>query len=141
MLRLLQVSNVIDMHFMLQREVALRLAASPGEKAWGRLSVMVQYHCGVEPLFSVAATAFKPVPKVESMFVRLRPATGQTKAASYEIFTDVVRTAFSQRRKTLFNSLKTFEINWSELTVDGSMRADHAAVGDYVNVANQLSAS
>lgn len=138
MLHLIEGSNIVDMHFMLQKEVALRLAASPGEKAWGRLSVMVQYHCKVEPLFTVAASAFKPMPKVESMFVRVQPTTTQAKSASYENFKDVVRTAFSQRRKTLANSLKRFEISWSELELDATMRADHASVDDYVAIANSL---
>ncbi|MCE2407101.1 MAG: ribosomal RNA small subunit methyltransferase A, partial [Pseudomonadales bacterium] len=69
LIRLFKEPRIVDMHFMLQREVALRLAASPGEKAWGRLSVMAQYRCLIEPLFDVPAHSFRPVPKVESMFV------------------------------------------------------------------------
>ena len=64
---------VIDMHFMLQQEVVKRMAAQPGTKAWGKLSVMCQYHCEVMPLFVVPPEAFFPAPRVQSMFVKLVP--------------------------------------------------------------------
>ena len=70
---LTQAGSIQDMHFMLQKEVAERLAAAPGQAAYGRLSVMVQYRCQVEFLFTIGPGAFSPPPQVESAFVRLLP--------------------------------------------------------------------
>jgi 16S rRNA (adenine1518-N6/adenine1519-N6)-dimethyltransferase len=97
---------VRDMHFMLQKEVVDRMAAGPGSKVYGRLSVMLQAHCQVEPLFKVPPGAFRPPPKVDSAVVRLvpRPAPG-IEAVDAARFDAVVRAGFAQRRKTLRNAL------------------------------------
>lgn len=98
---------IIDMHFMLQQEVVKRMAASPGGKAWGRLSVMCQYHCDVTPLFNVPPEAFSPAPKVQSQFVKLVPhREPPVKIDNMADFERLVSQAFSMKRKTLRNSLK-----------------------------------
>ena len=98
---------IFDMHFMLQREVVERMAATPGSKAWGRLSIMCQYHCQVMPLFTVAPEAFSPAPRVHSNFVRLVPhASPPVDIKSMEAFQRLVRQAFAMRRKTLRNCLR-----------------------------------
>lgn len=104
----LQWSHLIhDMHFMLQKEVVNRMAATPGGKAWGRLSIMCQYHCKVQPLFTVPPDAFTPAPKVQSSMVRLIPhETPPVTIENMPVFEHLVRTAFNMRRKTLRNSLK-----------------------------------
>ena len=135
---LLEEPRIVDMHFMLQKEVALRLAAAPGEKAWGRLSVMAQYRCQIQPLFTVPAGSFRPVPKVESMFVRFTPVAPKQAANDFQTYTNVVKAAFSQRRKTLANSLSSYRISWEKLGLDARMRADHASVNDYVSIANHV---
>lgn len=99
---------IADMHFMLQKEVVDRMAAAPGNKVYGRLSVMLQLACKVEPLLRVAPGAFRPPPKVDSAVVRLTPLpTAQRPdpglGAALET---VVRAAFGQRRKTLANALR-----------------------------------
>jgi len=102
-----QASIITDMHFMLQREVVERLAASPGTKDWGRLGIMAQLRCEVTHLFDVPPEAFYPPPKVQSAIVRLVPhpispfSTHDVGAVS-----KVVQLAFSQRRKTLRNNFK-----------------------------------
>jgi 16S rRNA (adenine1518-N6/adenine1519-N6)-dimethyltransferase len=102
-----QADHIYDMHFMLQKEVVERMAASSGEAAYGRLSVMLQYRCRVEPLFTILASAFTPPPKVESAFVRLIPFAQPPVAVTDERrFAELVRQAFSQRRKTLRNTLR-----------------------------------
>lgn len=100
-------AQVRDMHFMLQQEVVERMAAPPGGKARGKLSVMVQYHCQVQPLFTVSPEAFSPVPKVHSALVRLVPHQ-QPPVAVDDLadFGKLVSQAFSMRRKTLRNSLR-----------------------------------
>jgi 16S rRNA (adenine1518-N6/adenine1519-N6)-dimethyltransferase len=98
---------VIDMHFMLQQEVVKRMAADPGGKAWGRLSVMCQYYCEITPLFDVPPEAFTPAPKVQSMFVKLVPHTQPPVAIKdMAVFQQLVTQAFSMRRKTLRNCLR-----------------------------------
>jgi 16S rRNA (adenine1518-N6/adenine1519-N6)-dimethyltransferase len=100
------VDAIRDMHFMLQREVVERMAAGPGSKVYGRLSVMLQLVCHVEPLLRVPAGAFRPPPKVESAVVRLTPRPASERpGVDAGLLADVVRAAFGQRRKTLSNAL------------------------------------
>ena len=102
-----QVEAVEDMHFMLQKEVVERMTASPGGGDYGRLSVMIQYHCRAEKLFIVPPGAFFPPPKVESAIVRLVPhAAPPVEVGDEAVFAKLVRQAFAQRRKTLRNNLK-----------------------------------
>lgn len=101
-----QAGCIRDMHFLLQKEVVERMAAAPGGKDYGRLSVMLQMLCEVEPLFTVGPGAFHPPPKVDSAFVRLTPLPTPRYAIDPERFAERVRLAFAQRRKTLRNNLK-----------------------------------
>lgn len=98
---LLGHSGVVqDMHFMLQKEVVQRMAAVPGDNNYGRLGIMTQYFCRVQPLFEVGPGAFRPAPKVDSAIVRLVPhKTLPHPAKDYKLLQAVVRTAFSARRK------------------------------------------
>ena len=97
---------IIDMHFMLQKEVVDRMAAGPGSKVYGRLSVMLQAWCEVTPLFTVGPGAFRPPPKVDSAVVRLVPKPPARVAVDDRArFAAIVRAAFGQRRKTLRNAL------------------------------------
>lgn len=106
---LLQESQRIqDMHFMLQKEVALRLAALPHTKAYGRLSVMTQAMCKVTYLFDVPPTAFNPPPKVDSAIVRLVPLAENISLDFFKMLEWVVARSFAMRRKTLLNNLKTW---------------------------------
>ena len=132
-----------DMHFMLQKEVVERMAAGPGGKVYGRLSVMLQAYCTVTPLFEVPPGAFRPAPKIDSAVVRLVP----TPADRIEImdratFATVVRAAFGQRRKTLRNALKgvaeTAHIEAAGLRAEA--RAEQVEVAGFVRLANLLHA-
>ncbi|MGN6520556.1 MAG: 16S rRNA (adenine(1518)-N(6)/adenine(1519)-N(6))-dimethyltransferase RsmA [Dokdonella sp.] len=101
-----QIDAIRDMHFMLQKEVVDRMAAAPGSKVYGRLSVMLQLACRVEPLIEVPPAAFRPPPKVDSAVVRLRPRpAAERPAADAARIERVVKAAFGQRRKTLSNAL------------------------------------
>ena len=104
---LLDARQVIsDMHFMLQKEVVARMAATPGNRAYGRLTVMLAAHCRCEHLFDVAPGAFRPPPQVDSAVVRVVPhATAPFPVPDPLRFAAVVAAAFGQRRKTLRNSL------------------------------------
>ncbi|WP_455212070.1 16S rRNA (adenine(1518)-N(6)/adenine(1519)-N(6))-dimethyltransferase RsmA, partial [Kaarinaea lacus] len=99
-----QMKCIHDMHFMLQKEVVDRLAAQPNSGDYGKLSVMIQYHCAVQSLFNVPPDAFSPPPKVDSSIVRLTPhVTPPVHIKDLAVFEKLVSTAFAQRRKTLRN--------------------------------------
>jgi 16S rRNA (adenine1518-N6/adenine1519-N6)-dimethyltransferase len=106
---LLDQSDCIeDMFFMLQREVVERICAQPGSKRYGRLSIMVQYRCQAELLFIVPPEAFDPIPKVESAIIYLHPLAERIGGnVDIQALGQVVTKAFSQRRKTIANTLKT----------------------------------
>ena len=139
---LLDHAGVIeDMHFMLQKEVVERLAAEPGGGDWGRLSIMVQYHCRVEHLFNVGPGAFNPPPKVDSAIVRLVPhETLPHPAKDHRLLERVVREAFNQRRKTLRNTLKQLlpADAIEAASVDGSLRPEQLDLAAFVRLADQL---
>lgn len=98
---------ILDMHFMLQREVVDRMAAAPGGRNRGKLSIMCQYHFEISPLFGVGPESFRPPPRVESSFVRLTPRKRPpVRIESMASFERLVSQAFSMRRKTLRNSLR-----------------------------------
>ena len=133
-----------DMHFMLQKEVVDRMAAEPGSKVYGRLSVMLQAVCRVEPLFDVPPAAFRPPPKVDSSVVRLRPkplaAVGIDDPALFE---RVVREAFGQRRKTLRNALQNV-CDAEAIAAAGirpELRAEQVEVAGFINLSNHLGRS
>ena len=107
---LLAHANIIkDMHFMLQKEVVERIAAQPGNRIYGRLSVMIQTYFKVTPLFLVPSMAFDPPPKVESAILRLIPdETFSNRVKDPKAYEDLIRQSFSQRRQTLRNKLKKF---------------------------------
>ncbi len=130
--------RILDMHFMLQREVALRLAACPGTKAWGRLTVLAQYHCEVELLFEVAPESFSPPPKVWSAVVRLVPREAKLPLEDPTALDLVLRHAFSGRRKRLGNALKSLNMPWDEIDVDTAARPDQLSVQDFVTLANAV---
>ena len=134
-------NKVQDMHFMLQKEVVKRMAAQPGESAYGRLGIMVQYYCAVEDLFDVPPTSFDPAPKVDSAIVRLIPYAQLPHVASnVKTLETLVNVAFQQRRKTLRNSLKqllTAE-QLESLPVDLSLRPEEISLPEYVAMSNLL---
>ena len=132
---------VRDMHFMLQKEVVERMAAGPGNKVYGRLTVMLQAYCAVTPLFIVPPGAFRPAPKVDSAVVRLVPKPREAiEVADHRTFANVVRAGFGQRRKTLRNALNgvadTAQIEAAGLRPDA--RAEQVDVAGFVRLANLL---
>jgi 16S rRNA (adenine1518-N6/adenine1519-N6)-dimethyltransferase len=132
------VGAIRDMHFMLQKEVVDRMAAEPGSKVYGRLSVMLQLACRVEPLFEVPPEAFRPPPKVDSAVVRLVPRRPHElhDAVPAHVYA-VVKAAFGQRRKTLSNALKQLMDSDAirRADVDPRARAETLSPADFVRLA------
>ncbi|KRG84264.1 ribosomal RNA small subunit methyltransferase A [Stenotrophomonas daejeonensis] len=134
---------ISDMTFMLQKEVVDRMAAAPGSKVYGRLSVMLQAWCEVTALFVVPPGAFRPPPKVDSAVVRLVPRDPATVGIiDPKHFADVVRAAFGQRRKTLRNALNGVvdEAGFAAAGVRSDARAEQLQVADFIALANATAA-
>ncbi|WP_172592361.1 16S rRNA (adenine(1518)-N(6)/adenine(1519)-N(6))-dimethyltransferase RsmA [Nitrosomonas supralitoralis] len=133
--------HIMDMHFMLQKEVVERMVGVPATSDYGRLSVMLQYRFDMEYVFEVPAESFRPQPKVESAIVRMIPRPASSLMAIDEaLFSRIVLTAFSQRRKTLRNTLQQFLTaeDFSALEIDSGLRAENLSVDKFVAIANFL---
>ncbi|MEJ2622199.1 MAG: 16S rRNA (adenine(1518)-N(6)/adenine(1519)-N(6))-dimethyltransferase RsmA [Candidatus Thiodiazotropha sp.] len=137
-----QSACIQDMHFMLQKEVVDRMAAEPGSKRYGRLSVTLQARAEVTPLFSIGPGAFNPPPKVDSAFVRLIPYDAPIyQIENWDDFGHLVAQAFSQRRKTLRNCLKkTLTSEAIESAgIDPGVRAESLSIENFATLANIFS--
>ncbi|RCX33052.1 16S rRNA (adenine(1518)-N(6)/adenine(1519)-N(6))-dimethyltransferase RsmA [Thioalbus denitrificans] len=136
-----QAHRIRDCLFMLQKEVVDRLAAGPGEDAYGRLGIMVQFHCRVEPLFRVGPGAFTPPPKVDSAVVRLTPhAVPPVAVNDPRRLEQVVAQAFTRRRKTLRNALKGLvePAAIEALGIDTGLRPENLSLEQYARISNTL---
>lgn len=135
------IDTISDMHFMLQKEVVMRLASPHGCKNYGRLSVMMQYLCEVDHVLDVPPEAFYPVPKVYSALVRLKPHPKPVyPEVDLLVLEKLVALAFSMRRKTLANNLKSLVSAdfLRNLHIDPGFRPEQISVGEYVTIANSI---
>ena len=135
-------NDIQDMIFMLQKEVVERMIATPASSEYGRLSVMLQYHLKIEKLFDVNPNAFYPPPKVVSSIVRLIPhSMPPAPVNNHKQFAQVVALAFSQRRKTLRNTLKKI-LSFQDIQaagIDPRARAQTLTLNDFARLANVVS--
>ena len=134
-------NNIYDQHFMLQKEVANRLAASPGGKNYGRLSIMFGTYMDTYNLFDVPAKAFNPAPRVISSVVKIKPKpNNQIIIKNPAILSKIVTQAFSQRRKTLRNSLKGLISDkiMIEMGLSPSQRAEEVPILTWSKLANTI---
>ena len=134
--------NNADLFFMLQKEVAERVSATPSTKMYGRLSSMLQYFFRVELLFDIPAEAFNPKPKVMSSFVKFtRKNSHELNASNDDNYEKVIKLAFQYKRKTLRNNFKGVldDSDFSSLDIDPKMRAETLSVDNFVNIENYLS--
>ncbi len=130
-----------DMTFMLQKEVVDRICADPGSKTYGRLSIMMRYYCASEALFDVPPESFTPIPKVNSAIIRLIPhLTPPVAINDLTQLNKVITQAFSQRRKTLRNALKTLlsEQDMLTLNIDPSRRPETLSLNEFALLSNVL---
>ena len=133
--------HIVDMHFMLQKEVVDRMAAAPGSKTYGRLGIMLGCHFQIDALFDVDGQAFEPPPEVTSAVVRLAPLPAGTYVIDDEQrLSKLVAQAFSQRRKTIRNSLKELvdEAGLEAVGIDPGLRPEAISIAAYVRLANTL---
>lgn len=124
---------------MLQKEVAERIAAAPGSKVYGILSVLLQAWYDIEYLFTVDEHVFNPPPKVKSGVIRLRRNNVSDLGCDERLFKTIVKTSFGQRRKTLRNSLRSFARNPEILTDEiFNKRPEQLSVAEFVRLTNFL---
>ena len=132
--------HIHDMHFMLQKEVVERMCAAPGSEAYGRLSVSLAARAEVSYLFHVGPGAFKPPPQVDSAVARIRPRPPDFTLRDWGAFDRVVAAAFSQRRKTLSNSLRSLLAadQIKSAGIDPGLRAEKLSAAEFAALANLL---
>jgi 16S rRNA (adenine1518-N6/adenine1519-N6)-dimethyltransferase len=138
-----QADVIRDMHFMLQKEVVDRMAAGPGSRTYGRLSVMLQVSCEVIPLFDIGPESFDPPPKVDSSVVRLVPlAEPRVPRDTMAGFAALVMAAFAHRRKTLRNNLKGLldAEQIAALGIDPALRAEVLSIDQFITLAGAIPA-
>jgi len=136
-----QLEAIREMVFMVQREIAARLTAGPGDGNYGRLTVTVGRSCTVKPLFEVGPGAFYPAPKVHSSVVQFSPRTTPLgPVVQPRLFESVVRDAFAQRRKTLRNALKRYQAEavFTKLGIDPQLRAERLSIEQFAALAAAL---
>ncbi|MCV2502937.1 MAG: 16S rRNA (adenine(1518)-N(6)/adenine(1519)-N(6))-dimethyltransferase, partial [Neisseriaceae bacterium] len=125
----------------LQKEVAERLIAQPGSSQFGKLSVLLQYFFDIEILLEIPPTAFEPIPKVDSAFIRMLPNEGyHGKVDDWAQFSKLIKQAFSMKRKTIFNNLKSTldKKTLLELGINPSLRPEDISIEKYVLLSNHL---
>lgn len=140
-------THIDDIVIMVQKEVAERLTATPGSKMYGAITVMVQYFCAVDYVFTVGRQAFTPAPDVDSAILHLTPyAEKPFQAQSDTAIRQVVRAAFSQRRKTLRNALSSLNVHKTliaaaleQADIDGGRRAETLTIEEFVHLADAFS--
>ena len=132
------VDHVVDQHFMLQKEVCQRMAAAPGGKDYGRLSVMLQWRYHIETVLDVPPASFDPPPRVDSAVVRMIPLPDAAQV-SPALLGELVQVAFSQRRKLLRHTLgRWLEARGADLGFDVQRRAEEVPVAEYVALAQAV---
>ena len=140
--RLAQYADHIrDIHVMLQSEVVDRMVARASDSEYSRLSVMLQYRFALEKLIDVRADAFEPVPAVASAVVRLTPLpSSRRRARDDTLFARIVTAAFSQRRKTVRNSLGKFLVaeEFALLAIPATARAQNLCVAQFIAIADHV---
>ncbi len=135
------VAHVADQHFMLQKEVVQRMAAGPGGKDYGRLSVMLQWRYRIEPVLEVAPESFEPPPRVHSAVVRMIPLPPDDTPVDAALLSALVASAFSQRRKLLRHTLgRWLEARGFDGGFDLQRRAEEVPVAQYLALARQVAA-
>ena len=139
--KMCKIDSVIDIHFMLQKEVVDRIVSKPNTKVYGRLSVMTQAYFSPKKLFDISENVFMPKPKVKSSFMRLLPRKSIFKNDKHEeIFYNIVKSSFEGRRKMIRQSLsKYLRIDdYNNINIDPKLRAENLTVNDYLLISKYV---
>ncbi len=140
--KMCKVDNVIDIHFMLQKEVVDRIVSKPNTKVYGRLSVMAQAYFNTKKLFDISENVFVPKPKVKSSFLRLLPRKSIFIDNKHEeIFYNIVKSSFEGRRKMIRQSLIKYlsDNDYNNFNINPKLRAENLTVNDYLLISKYVS--
>lgn len=135
--------NVDKIVIMVQKEVGDRLKAQPGSKDYNSLSIYISYYFNVKKLMDVSRNVFLPKPNVDSIVIELSKKENKYKLKNENVFFKLVRDSFVQKRKTLRNNLKSYDLNIIEKVLnkygyDLSVRAENLSIDIFVDIANNL---
>ena len=139
--KMCKIDNIIDIHFMLQKEVVDRIVSQPNTKVYGRLSVMAQAYFSPKKLFDISENVFTPKPKVKSSFLRLLPRKSIFKNNKHEeIFYNIVKSSFEGRRKMIRQSLSKYlnDDDYDSVNIDSKLRAENLTVDDYLLISKYV---
>ena len=139
--KICKVKNIIDIHFMLQKEVVDRIVSEPNTKVYGRLSVMTQAYFKAKKLFDISENVFMPKPKVKSSFIRLLPRQSVFKNKKHEeIFYNIVKCSFEGRRKMIRKSLNEYLSgdDYDNIKIDSKLRAENLTINDYLLISEYV---
>ncbi len=139
--KICRCNEIIDMHFMLQKEVVDRIVSEPNSKIYGRLSVMVQAYFTIKKLFDISENVFLPKPKVKSSFIKLEPKENVFDNENHEIiFYDIVKSAFEGRRKMIRSSLGSYlkESDFTILNIHDQLRAENLTVDNFIQISKYV---
>ena len=139
--KMCKVDNVIDIHFMLQKEVVDRIVSKPNTKVYGRLSVMAQAYFNPKKLFDISENVFVPKPKVKSSFLRLLPRKSIFIDNKHEeIFYNIVKSSFEGRRKMIRQSLIKYlsDNDYNNFNINPKLRAENLTVNDYLLISKYV---
>jgi len=134
-------SPSFELYFMVQKEVAERITSKPSNKSFGRLSVILQYYFDTELLFEIPPEAFSPEPKITSAFVRLiRKKRVSHKVIDKDSFEQIIKIAFSQKRKTIKNNFKNilFDKDFLNLKISSKIRAETLTIEQFIKLENYV---
>ena len=146
--KVLQHSHIFNsLYITVQYELAMRMLAKPNTKEFGSFSCFIQYFADVQKIVKIKSTAFRPIPKVDSCFIKLvihpKPAI---KVSDEKLFFFVIHQAFQQRRKNILNALNALEDKvtlaeiFNKINLKGSLRAENLSLEDFASITNQLKA-
>ncbi len=140
----LTINKLESMTLLVQKEVAGRFSAKPGSKAYGSITVYLNYYFNIEYLFDVKNTCFTPKPKVDSAVIKFTKRTNNKKVKNEELLFKLINDSFKLKRKTLKNNLKTY--NWSKINeileknnFKENVRAEEISLDIFIDIANNLS--
>jgi 16S rRNA (adenine1518-N6/adenine1519-N6)-dimethyltransferase len=139
--KMCKIDNIIDIHFMLQKEVVDRIVSQPNTKVYGRLSVMAQAYFSPKKLFDISENVFTPKPKVKSSFLRLLPRKSIFKNNKHEeMFYNIVKSSFEGRRKMIRQSLSKYlnDDDYDNVNINSKLRAENLTVDDYVLISKYV---
>ena len=141
--KIVEESNPYEITIMIQKEVALRFLAKPNSKEYSSISIFLQYNFDIEKVCLVSKNCFEPIPKVDSMVIKLKRKKDKIKANDENKFYKLIKDSFRQKRKNLRNNLNTYDLNKIENILnkynkDLTFRAEQITIEEFIDISNNI---